>query len=225
LLSTRPISILRFVCIALFACAALVPVSKADPITYTFTGTAFDGVNVGFTYTSASGFISPTTFDNLYASQLSSCTNCLAWSFPVVQLQPQVPFFGDVIDFDDNHLVESAFGFRNGAFDNLGTYQSGGIFNLFNQGTLTVSDGAVKTPEPGSLGLLACGLALLAGLASRNRRNSLVTARCCVWAAARVAAVGLDRGMHRRTPAYGSIRRGERSGSRWLQDRIKRPHP
>jgi hypothetical protein len=175
--STQSPSILRFACIALFACAALVPVSKADPITYTFTGTAFDGVNVGFTYTSAAGFISPTSFDNLYASQLSSCTNCLAASYSIIQLQPQVPFFGDLIDFDDNHFVGSAFQFQKGAFDSLGTYHTDGILSLFNQGTLTVTD-AVKTPEPGTMGLLACGLAWLAGLAARKRLvGSPVTAR------------------------------------------------
>jgi hypothetical protein len=175
LLSTP--SILRYLCIAALACVVLAPISKADSITYTFTGTTFYGANVGFTYTSASGFVSPTSFDNLYASQLSSCTNCLAWSFPVIQLQPQVPFFGDLLVFDDNHFVASVFGFQNGAFDNLGTYQSSGIFNRFNQGTLTVSDGAVKTPEPATLGLLACGLALLAGLAARKQLGSLVTVR------------------------------------------------
>jgi hypothetical protein len=177
LLPTQPASILRFACIALFACVALVPVSKADPITYTFAGTTFYGANVGFTYPSASGFISPTSFDDLYASQLSSCTNCLAWSFPVVELQPQVPFFGDLLVFDDSHFVASVFGFQKGAFNNPGIYQSGGIFNLFNQGTLTVSDSTVKTPEPGTLGLLACGLVLLAGMAWRKRLGSPATAR------------------------------------------------
>ena len=177
MLSIQPISILRFACIALLAWVALVPVSKADPITYTFTGTTFYGTNVGFTYTSASGFISPTSFDDLYASQLSSCTNCLAWSFPVVELQPQVPFFGDLLVFGDSHFFGSVFGFQKGAFNNPGTYQSGGIFNLFNQGTLKVSDGTVKTPEPGTLGLWACGLALLAGLAWRKQLGSPATAR------------------------------------------------
>jgi PEP-CTERM motif len=176
LLSNQPASILRFVCIALFACVVLVPVSKADPITYAFKGKTLFGTSVGFTYTSASGFISPTSFDDLYASQLSSCTNCLAWSFPVVQLQPQVPYFGDLLVFDDSHFVASVFGFQKGAFNNPGTYQSGGIFNLFNQGTLTVSDGTVKTPEPGTLGLLACGLVLLAGLVWRKRLGSPATA-------------------------------------------------
>jgi hypothetical protein len=177
LLPTRPTWILRFSCLALLACVALVPVTKADPITYTFTGTTFYGTNVGFSYTSASGFISPTSFDNLYASQLNSCTNCLAWSFPVVQFQPQLPFFGDLLDFDDSHLVGSVFGFQSGAFDNLGTYHSGAGYNLFNTGTLTVSGGAVRTPEPGTLGLLACGMALLAGLAAQKRIGSPARAR------------------------------------------------
>jgi len=174
LLSTRPISILRLVCIALLACAALVPISKADPITYTFTGTAVDGLNVGFSYTSSSGYISASSWDTLFASQLSSCTNCNVIPFlPVAQFQPQVPFFGDLLVFDDKYLVASVFGFQNGAFESLGNYQSHG---LFNSGTLTVTN-AVQTPEPGTLGLLACGLALLAGLAARKRLGSLATAR------------------------------------------------
>jgi hypothetical protein len=51
------------------------------------------------------------------------------------------------------------------------------LIGLFNSGTLTVSGGSVKTPEPGTLGFLACGLALFAGLASRKRVNALVAAR------------------------------------------------
>jgi hypothetical protein len=173
LLSTQ--SILRYVCIAALACVALVPVSKADPITYTFTGTAFEGINVGFQYTSSSGFISANSWDTLFASQLDSCTNCNVIPFlPAVQFQPQVPFFGDLLVFDDKFLFASVFGFQKGAFDSLGTYQS---YGLFNSGTLTVSDGTVKTPEPGTLGLLVFGMALLAGLASRKRLGSLVTAR------------------------------------------------
>ena len=174
MLSTSPTSILRFVCIALFACAALVPVSKADPITYTFTGTAVDGLNVGFSYTSSSGFISASSWDTLFASQLSSCTNCNLVPFlPVAQFEPQVPFLGDLLVFDDKYLIPSLFGFQNGAFESLGTFQS---YGLFNTATLTVSD-PVKTPEPGTLGLLACGMALLAGLAVRKRLGSLATAR------------------------------------------------
>jgi PEP-CTERM motif len=173
LLSIQLIS--RYLCIAAFAFAVLVPVSKADPITYTFTGKAFEGINVGFQYTSSAGFISATSWDTLFASQLSSCTNCDVIPFlPSVQFQPQVPFFGDLLVFDDKFLVASVFGFQKGAFDSLGTYQSGGFFN---SGTLTVSDTAVKTPEPGTLGLLAGGLALLAGLAGRKRLGELVTAR------------------------------------------------
>jgi hypothetical protein len=173
LLSTRPTSILRFASIALLACAALVPASKADPITYTFSGTALDGVNVGFQYTS-SGFISATSWDTLFASQVSSCTNCNVIPFlPDVQFQPQVPFFGDLLVFDDQYLVASVFGFQSGAFNKLGTYQSGGFFN---SGTLTVSD-SVKTPEPGTLGLLVLGLTLLAGLAARKRLGSPARAR------------------------------------------------
>jgi hypothetical protein len=168
-------SILRYVGIAALACAALVPVSKADPITYTFTGTAFEGINVGFQYTSSSGFISATSWDTLFASQLSSCTNCNVIPFlPAVQFQPQVPFFGDLLVFDDKLLFASVFGFQKGAFDSLGTYQS---YGLFNSGTLTVSGGSVKTPEPGTLGLLVFGMALLAGLASRKRLGSLATER------------------------------------------------
>jgi hypothetical protein len=156
------------------ACAALVPVSKADPITYTFSGTAVDGLNVGFTYTSSVGFISATSWDTLFASQLSSCTNCNVIPFlPAVQFQPQVPFFGDLLVFDDAYLVPSLFGFQKGAFNSTGSYRS---YGLFNSGTLTVSD-SVKTPEPGTLGLLAVGLALLAGLAARKRLGSLVPAR------------------------------------------------
>lgn len=174
MLSTRPTSILRFVCIVLFACAALVPVSKADPITYTFSGTAVDGLNVGFSYTSSSGFIPASSWDTLFASQLSSCTNCNVIPFlPVATFQPQVPFLGDLLVFDDKYLIASVFGFQKGAFDSLGSYQS---YGLFNSGTLTVSD-SVKTPEPGTLGLLVCGMALLAGLAARKRLGSLATTR------------------------------------------------
>lgn len=174
MLSIQPTSILRFVGIALLACAALVPVSKADPITYTFSGTAVDGLNVGFTYTSSSGFISASSWDTLFASQMSSCTNCNVIPFlPVAQFEPQVPFFGDLLVFDDKYLIPSLFGFQGGAFDSTGSYQS---YGLFNSGTLTVTD-SVKTPEPGTLGLLACGLALLAGLASRKRLGDLASAR------------------------------------------------
>jgi hypothetical protein len=167
-------SIVRYVCIAALACAALVPVSKADPITYTFSGTAIDGLNVGFSYTSSSGFISASSWDTLFASQLNSCTNCNVLPFlPAVQFQPQVPFFGDLLIFEDKFLIASVYGFDKGAFDSLGTYQG---YGLFNSGTLTVSD-SVKTPEPGTLGLLLCGMALLAGLASRKKLGSLATAR------------------------------------------------
>jgi len=133
-----------------------------------------DGLHVGFRYTSSSGFISASSWDTLFASQLSSCTNCNVIPFlPVAQFKPQVPFLGDLLVFDDKYLIASWFGFQNGAFESLGSYQS---YGLFNSGTLTVTD-AVQTPEPGTLGLLACGLALLAGLAARKRLGSLATAR------------------------------------------------
>jgi hypothetical protein len=174
-LPTQPTSILRFVCIALLACAVLVPVSKADPVTYTFSGKAFDGLNVAFQYTSSSGFVSPDSFDTLFRSDLTSCTNCGLLPFvPVVQFEPQIPFLGDLLAFDDKFGVVSLFGFQGGAFDNYGSYQA---YGLFNSGTLTVSGTGVKTPEPGALGFLACGLALLAGFASRKRLGSLAAAR------------------------------------------------
>jgi hypothetical protein len=86
---------------------------------------------------------------------------------------PNVPFF-DLLVFGDKLGRVSLFGFQNGAFNSCGTYRSYGPFNF---GTLTVSGGSIKTPEPGTLGFLACGLALFAGLASPRRVNALVAAR------------------------------------------------
>lgn len=83
---TQSISITALVLAAALFVLALAPVSKADSVTYTFTGINNslnnDQLSVAFTYT-APGFIPPTPVGeviSLFASQLDSCTNCLVSS-------------------------------------------------------------------------------------------------------------------------------------------------
>ena len=77
------ISVTALVTFAALFVLAFAPVSKADGVTYTFTGVNNshndDQLSVAFTYT-APGFLLPTapgTFISLFPSQLDSCTNCL----------------------------------------------------------------------------------------------------------------------------------------------------
>ncbi|HWO27607.1 MAG TPA: hypothetical protein VNO32_02295, partial [Candidatus Acidoferrum sp.] len=91
--SLRP-SISHFIVLAVLVMVALVPASKADTVTYTFSGTdtapGGDGLTVAFEYT-ASGFIEPNPPNlSLFAQQLDSCTNCQVSAIaPAVVFQPE----------------------------------------------------------------------------------------------------------------------------------------
>jgi hypothetical protein len=150
---------------------AFAPLSKADGVTYTFTGVnnshGDDQLSVAFTYT-APGFLPPTapgTFISLFPSQLDSCTNCLVSSIVrAVFFSTQGPLFGDEVSFNDNLNFASAYMFPLGAFDTPGTYFSTGPFN---QGTLIVGP-LVGTPEPPVLILLLIGMAILGSFCTRQ---------------------------------------------------------
>ncbi len=79
-------------------------------------------------------------------------------------------FVGDIVAF--GNLANGAiYVFQTGAFEAYGTYQS--LIGLpSGMGTLSV-----QAPEPGTIGLLACGLLLMAGFASRKRLSAIVSAR------------------------------------------------
>lgn len=157
----------RYICVALLAMVALVPASKADSVNYTFNGS-----NGSFEYTSASGFIAPDSTLILFTSDLTSCSTCNPASLlPSAILASDVPFVGDLIAFGT--LTSGAvYAFQDGAFEAVGTYHS-----YLGSGTLQVSTGTVPTPEPGTIGLLACGLLLMAGLASWKRGSMSLAAR------------------------------------------------
>jgi len=150
-----------------------VPVSKADGVTYTFTGVNNslndDQLSVAFTFT-APGFLpstAPGTFISLFASQLDSCTNCLVSNtVPAVDFSTQGLFFGDEVDFADKFNFGSVYEFPLGSFDIPGTYHSTAPFN---EGTLIVGP-LVTTPEPSALSLLLCGLLLLVIFYVRKRQ-------------------------------------------------------
>jgi hypothetical protein len=164
-LSNCVTAVLRYVCVALLAMVVLVPASKADSVNYSFTGS-----NGSFEYTSTSGFISPDTTVILFKSDLGSCSGCNSLSFlPSAIFSSDVPLVGDLIAFGS--LTNAAiYAFQTGSFDAVGTYHS-----YFGSGTLQVS--TVQAPEPGTIGLLACGLLLMAGLASWKRRGMALEAR------------------------------------------------
>jgi hypothetical protein len=150
---------------------AFAPLSKADGVTYTFTGVNNshndDQLSVAFTYT-APGFLLPTapgTFISLFPSQLDSCTNCLMSSVVhAVFFSTQGLVFGEQIQFNDNLNFGSIYMFPLGAFDTPGTYYSTGPSN---QGTLTVGP-LVSTPEPPALILLLTGMAILGSFCTRK---------------------------------------------------------
>ncbi len=171
MLSTRPLAIIRYVCIALLAFVVMGPVSKADGVNYTF-----DGSNGSFSYTSDSGFIAPGETLFLYKSDLNTCNGCSMLNIvPSATLASDVPWIGDLIAFGGLGNLDF-YAFQSGAFDAYGTYNS--YASTWGSGTLTVSGtGSVKTPEPGTIGLLACGLLFMAGFASRKRFAALATAR------------------------------------------------
>jgi hypothetical protein len=163
-LSTKVTSVLRYLCMALIAMAVLVPASKADSVNYTFSS------SVGsFEYTSDSGFIAPNTTLVLYKNDLDSCLGCSSFSLlPSAVVTNQ--FIGDIIAFGS--LTNGAiYVFQTGAFEAIGTYTS--LVGL-PSGMATLS---VQAPEPGTIGLLACGLLLMAGFASRKRLSAVATAR------------------------------------------------
>ena len=167
--STQSGSILRYLCFALFAIAFLVPAAKADSVNYTFSGS-----NGSFSYTSNSGFIAPGDTVTLNASNLNTCSTCSYLSFiPEAAFVAGVPFVGDLLEFGG--LLPNVYAFNYGAFDGYGTYNS--YAALYGSGTLTVSRGnpSIAAPEPGTLGLLAIGMLLMAGLASRKRIGVVTT--------------------------------------------------
>ncbi len=171
MLSTQAFGLLRYVCVVLFALAITGSVSKADSVNYTFNGS-----NGSFSYTSDSGFIAPGDPLFLYRSDLNSCNGCAIFDIvPSAALASDVPWVGDLVAFGG--LVNlDIYAFQSGAFDAYGSYNS--YAATWGSGTLTVSgNGSVRTPEPGTMGLLACGLLFVAGFASRKRIGALVTAR------------------------------------------------
>jgi hypothetical protein len=162
-LSTKVTSVLRFLCIALIAMAVLVPASKADSVNYTFSSSSGS-----FEYTSDSGFIAPNTTLVLYQNNLDSCTGCSPFSFlPSAVITNQL--IGDIVAFGG--LSGAVYVFQTGAFEANGTYAS--LVGL-PYGSATLS---VQAPEPGTIGLLACGLLLMAGFASRKRLGAFASAR------------------------------------------------
>jgi len=163
-LSTKVTSVLRYVCMALIAMAVLVPASKADSVNYTFSS------SVGsFEYTSDSGFIAPGTTLLLYKNDLDSCSGCSSYSL-LPSAAMSASFLGDIVAFGS--LTNGAiYVFQTGAFEAYGTYKS--LIGIpTGVGTLSV-----QAPEPGTIGLLACGLLLMAAFASRKRLNAIVSAR------------------------------------------------
>jgi hypothetical protein len=132
--------------------------ARAD-VTYSFTGVndawGGDNQNVAFTFTTSS-FID--SFTSLLSSQLSSCTNCQISFNPAVYMAPDVPYFGDALDFNDSFHNPNVYMFSTGAFGAVGTYYSGG---LWNTGKLVVSNSTTAVPEPGTVAMtLAAGLML-----------------------------------------------------------------
>ena len=158
----RSIALSIVLCLGL-ALLALVPVSKADTVTYNFTGSSSapggDGLSFSFQY-SSNGFITPdpqSGFFTLFASQLNSCTNCyVSTSIPSIYFSDQGPGIGAQIDFTDVQNFLSVFGFPSGALNNAGTYTSS---DPYNSGTLNVS--VVSTPEPATILLLGIGFGFL----------------------------------------------------------------
>ena len=151
---------------ALIALAVLVPASKADSVNYTFSSSLGT-----FEYTSNSGFIAPGTTLVLSQNQLGSCTGtCSSYSLLPSSTILSATYFGDVVAFGS--LANGAvYVFQSGAFEAYGTYQS--LIGIpYSVGTLSV-----QAPEPGTIGLLACGLLLMAGFASRKRLGAIVSAR------------------------------------------------
>ena len=165
-MSTKVTSVLRYLCMALIAMAVLVPASKADSVNYTFSS------SVGtFEYTSNSGYIAPDTTLILFKNDLTNCTGCSSFSLlPSAVLSSSLPSVGDIVAFGS--LSNGAiYVFQTGAFEAAGLYKS--IASLGSGGGIL----SVQAPEPGTIGLLACGLLLMAGFASRKRLTAIVSAR------------------------------------------------
>lgn len=174
-MSSARVSVTALALIAALFILPLAPVSKADSVTYTFTGVNNshndDQLSVAFIYT-APGFLpstAPGKFISLLSSQLDSCLNCLVSTFvPAVSFSTQGPFFGDMIDFADTLNFGSVYEFPLGSFDTPGTYYSN---SPFNQGTLIVGP-LVRTPEPASIALLLSGLLFAVIFSARKRQLS-----------------------------------------------------
>jgi hypothetical protein len=165
-LSTKVTSVLRYLCMALLALAVLVPASKADSVNYTFSSTLGT-----FEYTSNSGFIASGETLILSKNDLGSCTgSCSSYSLLPSATILSASYLGDIVAFGS--LTNGAiYVFQTGAFEAYGTYQS--LIGIPSSvGTLSV-----QAPEPGTIGLLACGLLLMAGFASRKRLGAIVSAR------------------------------------------------
>ena len=150
---------------ALIAMAVLVPASKADSVNYTFSS------SIGsFEYTSNTGYIGTDTTLILFKNDLT-LPGCSSFSLlPSAVLSSSFPSVGDIVAFGS--LSNGAiYVFQTGAFEASGLYKSlvspgsgGGILS-------------VQAPEPGTIGLLACGLLLMAGFASRKRLGAIVSVR------------------------------------------------
>ena len=159
-MSNKVASVLRYLCMALIALAVLVPASKANSVNYTFSSSYGS-----FEYTSNSGFIAPNETLVLTKNDLTS-----SYSLTPSATILSASFLGDIVAFGS--LTNGAiYVFQTGAFEAYGTYQS--LLGIPSSvGTLSV-----QAPEPGTIGLLACGLLLMAGFASRKRLGAIVSAR------------------------------------------------
>jgi hypothetical protein len=150
--------------VASFSLIALItPSAHADSVIYTFSGINSgplgDGLPVALQFT-APAFI--TSLTPVFASELTSCTNCLVSStILAAEFRPH-DTIGDAIGFVDPNK-EFFYRFPTGAFSAPGTYRT--LSQSF-PGTLTVS-----TPENGTLPLLACALL---GLFTVGRRRLLL---------------------------------------------------
>ncbi len=152
--------LLPVICVLVFALNTTP--AHADSWIYTFSGTntapGGNGLSVAFQY-STPGPV--TGFTPLFASQLSSCTNCMVSSIvPAVFFQPGT-VYGDQIQFNDVLNTASVFVFPLNTFLTPGTYNSG---PAFNPGTLTVQ----VVPEPSSIVLLLSALGGIVGVTRRR---------------------------------------------------------
>ena len=126
---------------------------------YDFYGVDTAGNALSFTYSNNTGFLTGPTY--FTASQLNSCTDCLATSGPVVYFNPNVSAYGDVLQILSANGATNTFVFDYNSFAGVGAYGT----DWFQDGSLYVS-----MPEPSSAGFTIAGVVMLAGLAFFRRK-------------------------------------------------------